>query len=226
MQLDIALLQERLGYLFRDPSLARLALTHRSAARESNERLEFLGDAALGLTVARLLFDLHAEAAEGDLSRMRANLVNRDVLAELAIELDLSRHLLLGAGERKSGGKRRVSILADAMEALIGAVYLDGGLEQAAGVVRRLYEDRLATRPAAQQAKDPKTRLQEYLQARGLPLPDYSVVEISGEAHDQTFRVRCRVVPLESAEEGCGRSKRLAEQDAADRTLRRLGVEP
>lgn len=222
MAAELELLQQRLRYRFTNPGLALQAITHRSADRLHNERLEFLGDSVLGHIVARELYSRYPQAAEGDLSRMRASLVNRETLAELARELELGTLLRLGAGERKSGGKRRASILADALEALLAAVLLDSDLESTRELVLRLYGDRLRQLEAGQRGKDSKTALQEMLQARSLPLPEYTVLDISGEAHDQTFTVTCKVAMLESAVEGSGKSKRLAEQDAAQRTLELL----
>lgn len=215
-------LRDKLGYECRDPALLEAALTHRSAGGSHNERLEFLGDAVLNCVVARLVFDEFAAADEGDLSRFRASLVSGESLAIIAAEIDLGNQLRLGSGELKSGGFRRKSILADALEALFGAVYLDGGFEAAAGVVERLFVPRLDRLPSAAELKDPKTRLQEALQARGLPLPAYSVESISGEAHNQLFQVRCSVGSLGLKVSASGPSRRRAEQAAAQLLLSAL----
>lgn len=215
-------LRDKLGYECRDPALLAAALTHRSAGGSHNERLEFLGDAVLNCVVAKLVFDEFAAADEGDLSRFRASLVSGESLAVIAAEIDLGSQLRLGSGELKSGGFRRKSILADALEALFGAVYLDGGFDAAAGVVERLFVPRLDRLPSAAELKDPKTRLQEALQARGLPLPAYSVESISGEAHNQLFQVRCSVSSLGLKVSASGPSRRRAEQAAAQLLLSAL----
>jgi len=211
--------ERKLGYRFCDPEYLERALTHRSAGGQHNERLEFLGDAVLGFAIAEALHRSLPEADEGHLSRLRAALVNRETLAELAQELDLSRHIRLGPGELKSGGCRRSSILSDALEALIGAVYLDGDLPAARMVIMSLYDVRLQDLPPPEALKDPKTRLQELLQGRGLPVPVYSIEEISGEKHQQRFSVACDVPGLENRTVGAGSSRRRAEQVAADRML-------
>ncbi|MBT8145381.1 MAG: ribonuclease III [Gammaproteobacteria bacterium] len=222
MNPDREQVENSLGYSFKDPVLLSQALTHRSAGKTHNERLEFLGDAILDLVIAERLFAIYPKATEGELSRMRANLVNGDVLAEIATELGLGQHLQLGAGERKSGGKRRVSILADAVEAVIAAVYLEGGLREAAATIDRLYAGRISAKDISKPRKDSKTRLQELMQAKGLPLPIYQVKGVSGEAHDQTFTVECQVASLEHPQSGTGKSKRIAEQQAADQVLSAL----
>jgi ribonuclease III len=211
--------RERLAYEPRDAALFAAALTHRSAARDHNERLEFLGDAVLNLLVAEHLYQAFPDADEGDLSRLRARVVSREPLAEIAAELSLGEVLQLGAGELRSGGHRRQSILADAFEALCGAVYLDGGLPAARRIVQSLLEPRIAQLPAPAHLKDAKTRLQEYVQSRGLPLPHYSVEGTEGEAHDQTFWVVCEVGALGLQARGRGSSRRRAEQEAAERIL-------
>ncbi len=204
------------GYRFSDESLLELALTHRSAgSRRHNERLEFLGDALLNFLVADRLYALRTNDDEGDLSRLRASLVRGVTLAEIAAEHDLGAWLNLGAGELRSGGHRRRSILADALEALLGAIYLDGGLEPARAVVERLFAERLAALPDATSLKDPKTRLQEWLQARGHPLPHYELIGTSGEEHAQQFTVRCRLERPPVACTGEGSGRRRAEQAAA-----------
>ncbi len=212
-------LQHRLGCSFIDPGLLGQALTHRSAGSDNNERLEYLGDAVLSFVVAELLFHAHPEASEGELSRYRASLVSGDALGAIALELGLGEHLRLGEGELKSGGKRRASILADALEALIGAVYLDQGLAAASALAARVLQRRLEELPGASDLKDAKTRLQEWLQGRGLNLPEYKVLEITGEPHEQHFRVRCDVGELAIAAEAGGSSRRRAEQEAAAMVL-------
>ncbi|MBL4821126.1 MAG: ribonuclease III [Gammaproteobacteria bacterium] len=226
MSFNLDSLHKKLNYQFKNLSLIKLALTHRSAGKIHNERFEFLGDAILGLIVAEELFKLFPDATEGELSRMRASLVNRKVLAEIAVELDLGHYLQLGAGERKSGGKHRASILSDAVEAVIAAVYLDSGLMASNLLIKGIFKDRLQADAFPDQQKDNKTRLQEYLQARGLPLPKYTVSEIAGQAHDQSFKVDCAVVLMDEVQTGEGKSKRLAEQDAAKRILTQLENEP
>lgn len=206
---------------FRNPDLAVLALTHRSAGRPNNERLEFLGDALLGVTVAELLFEAHPNASEGELSRLRAQLVNGQALAVIARELELGDILKLGPGELKSGGYRRDSILADAFEALVAAVYLDDGYDACRQVVRRLFMPRVAE--IKRSSKDAKTRLQEWLQGRGLPLPVYELTDSYGEDHAKIFDVSCSIDEPEPIRvEGRGGSRRAAEQDAAEAVLRRL----
>ncbi|HVN42401.1 MAG TPA: ribonuclease III [Steroidobacteraceae bacterium] len=212
----------RLGHRFGDPALLDAALTHRSASRANYERLEFLGDAVLNFVIAELLFREYPEAEEGELSRYRAALVSSPCLAEVAAELVLGEQLRLGGGELKSGGFRRGSILADALEALFGAVYLDAGVEAASGLIERLFAKRLRDLPAAEALKDPKTRLQEALQGRSLPLPQYALEEVSGEAHEQWFAASCEVATLGLHSRGEGSSRRKAEQAAAERMLDEL----
>jgi ribonuclease III len=212
-------LTQALGYECHDPALLEAALTHRSAGGPHNERLEFLGDAVLNCVVAMLVFREFGAASEGDLSRFRASLVSGEALAVLAAEIGLGEHLRLGSGELKSGGFRRKSILADTLEALFGAIYLDGGFDAAAAVIERLFVPRLDRLPSAAELKDPKTRLQEALQARGLPLPTYVVESVSGEAHNQVFEVRCRVAALGLQMSASGPSRRRAEQAAAQLLL-------
>jgi ribonuclease III len=211
----------KLDYRFIDPSLEQLALTHRSAGRPNNERMEFLGDALLGVVVAELLYEAHPNASEGEMSRLRAQLVNGQALAVIARELELGDQLKLGSGELKSGGFRRESILADAFEALVAAVYLDAGFDACRTVVRSLFEPLVAAIPRS--SKDAKTRLQELLQARGWPLPQYDLIESHGEDHAKTFDVSCEInEPAPIRAEGRGTSRRAAEQDAAETVLRRL----
>jgi len=215
-------LRARLGYEPADAGLFVAALTHRSAGRPHNERLEFLGDAVLNLLVAEHLYRGFPAAAEGDLSRLRAWLVSAPPLAEIAAAIGLGEELRMGSGELKTGGFRRESILADALEAVIGAVYLDGGLAAAHGVVFRLFGERLSRLPDPQELKDPKTRLQEYLQSRGLQLPTYEVVRTEGEVHAQTFWVQCCAGALSLSATGQGLSRRRAEQEAAGLVLKAI----
>ena len=215
--------QQQLGYRFRDPTLLDAALTHRSASRLNYERLEFLGDSVLNFVVALLTFQRYPQAPEGDLSRYRAALVSSASLAAVAGPLGLGDQLRLGSGELKTGGFRRDSILADSLEALFGAIYLDSGLESATDVIRRLLGPKLGQLPAAQALKDPKTRLQEELQSRGLDLPLYGLDEVGGEPHEQWFVASCDVPALGLRETGEGSSRRRAEQQAAQRVLDALG---
>lgn len=215
----LANLQESLSYKFSDPNLAQLALTHRSANASHNERLEFLGDSLLGFITAELLFENNPDATEGELSRMRASLVNKSALAAVARKLNLGEFLLLGSGEKNSGGSDRDSILADAVEALIAAIYLDGGMKPCKAFVVEMSGNKLAKGVAAAKRKDAKTRLQELLQARGESLPNYEVVEIAGAAHEQVFHVSCSLDSMRIDAVGTGPSKRLAEQQAAQKIL-------
>jgi ribonuclease-3 len=205
----------RLGHRFHDPQLRLQALTHRSYGAPHNERLEFLGDGVLNCAIASLLYERFPGLPEGHLSRLRANLVNQDSLSRLANALDLGSYLRLGEGELKSGGFRRPSILADALEACFGAVFLDGGYDVAAAVIRRLYEPVIAELDPRDLGKDPKTLLQEFLQGRRLPLPRYNVLAVRGEAHEQSFQVECVIPELDIRTEGEGPSRRSAEQLAA-----------
>jgi len=208
-------LQKRLQHDFSDPKLLALALTHRSFSADHNERIEFLGDSVLNLAVAGLLYEQLSELPEGDLSRVRANLVKQDTLHKLAVVLGLPDMLRLGEGESKSGGKKRPSILADALEAVIGAVYLDAGFDKAEQLVRRLFKD-VEINPQMQAiGRDPKTELQEWLQGRKMKLPIYRVVGTMGAAHKQTFDVECEITEYGRAERGIGGSRRAGEQAAA-----------
>jgi ribonuclease-3 len=216
-------LAKSLGYQFDDPNLLKQALTHCSAGGLNNERLEFLGDALLGCVIAAELFDRYPKAREGELSRLRASLVRRESLADLAQMLDFGRYLRLGAGERKSGGHHRDSILADALEAVFGAIYLDGGFAVCRQCILGLFSDRLAAVADPQALKDAKTRLQEYLQSRQMALPEYAVIEVSGEAHAQSFRVQCTLGDSNlPPTQGHASSRRHAEQIAAARMLEQL----
>jgi ribonuclease-3 len=211
-----------LDYEFSDPSLLEQALTHRSASRINNERLEFLGDAMLSFVIARELYLKRPEAAEGDLSRARAALVNRQALARIGRRIGVDQELTLGAGELRSGGAHRSAALADTVEALIGAVLLDGGHEAADRLILRFLQEALADLPDTDTLKDPKTRLQEWLQARNLGLPRYAVDAVSGKDHNQAFVVSCEVASLKRASHGRGSSRRRAEQQAAEAMLAEL----
>lgn len=220
-------LQDVIHYTFKDPKLLEQALTHRSHNANHNERLEFLGDSVLNFLVASLLYHQFDRVDEGDLSRLRANLVKQATLADIAQKLQLSDYLRLGEGELKSGGFRRPSILSDALEALFGAVYLDGGFEAAAQVVGRQFEPILSNIDPKTLGKDPKTLLQEVLQARRLELPVYLVVATHGAAHSQLFDVECRIDKLDIVVEASGSSRRAAEQAAALQALERVAaIEP
>src|SRR5487761_2598804 len=215
--MDYGPLQRRLGYSFAQASLLQQALTHRSHSIAHNERIEFLGDSVLNCCVAHELYQRFGELKEGELSRLRANLVRQETLAELAQELELGTYLRLGEGE--SGGFRRPSILADGVEALIGAVFLDGGFAAAQGVIRGLYASLLEHLDPQTLGKDPKTLLQELLQARKIPLPQYVVVATKGAAHKQLFQVECQIPQLAIRTTGFGASRRIAEQEAAQRAF-------
>ncbi len=217
-----AALQARLQHSFSDARLLQLALTHRSFSADHNERLEFLGDSVLSLAVSHLLYERLSALPEGDLSRVRANLVKQETLHQLALKLALPTLLRLGEGEARSGGPNRPSILADAIEALIGAVYLDAGYEAAQRVVRRLYEEVEINPLMDAAAKDPKTELQEWLQGHKMKLPIYSVASTLGAAHKQTFDVECKVPELGLSERGIGGSRRAGEQAAAAAMLIRV----
>lgn len=212
-------LSQKLNYEFQDSKFLKVALTHRSKGGEHNERLEFLGDAVVNFVIAEILYNLFPKGTEGELSRWRASLVNRDTLAELAKEFELGQYLFLGPGELRSGGSERQSILSCAMEAIIGAVYLDGGFEIARSKIMEWYEPLLQSLSSAASHKDPKTLLQEYLQSRRMSLPVYTVEHVSGEAHQQIFTVSCQVDGLIESTIGKGTSRRRAEQDAAQAML-------
>ncbi len=219
-------LDKTLHYRFDDTDLLEQALTHRSADGRNNERLEFLGDAVLDFVISEALFELRPDAPEGDLSRLRASLVRDTSLARIATDLGLGEHIILGSGERKSGGHRRKSILADALEAIFGAVYLDAGFDAAKAMIERVFAARLEALPDAGELRDPKTQLQEWLQARKLNLPIYELVDVAGKAHAQTFSVTCTVNELSQTTEGESSSRRKAEQEAARRMLERLSGSP
>ena len=216
-------LEESLGHEFSDRSLLQQALTHRSAGSHNNERLEFLGDAILGAVIAEDLYRRYPQAREGELSRLRSRLVRRESLTGIGHALDIGQYLSLGGGERRSGGHHRGSILSDAVEAVLGAVYLDSGFEACRDCILTLFNDRLASLSGIEFLKDAKTRLQEYLQSRQLALPEYTVVEESGKAHARSFLVTCTVADVDLAPtQGQGSSRRLAEQQAAERMLAQL----
>lgn len=218
MNINQQRLLKRIGYDFQDQALYELALTHRSYGANNNERLEFLGDAALNFIIGHAIYQKLPETSEGDLSRYRASLVKGKTLAEVARELGIGENLKLGGGELKSGGHRRESILADAVEAIIGAIYLDGGMAACEKVVLAWFAERLDNLSETS-LKDPKTQLQELLQSRGKPLPVYEVVNITGEAHDQYFTVTCSVEGLPTPTVGEGPSRRSAEKKAAAAAL-------
>ena len=208
-------LRDRLGHAFRRPELLAQALTHRSFGARHNERLEFVGDAVLNCAIAAVLYRRFPEIPEGDLSRVRASLVNRDTLAALARTLDVGAAVRLGEGELRSGGATRPSILADALEAVFGAIFLDAGFDAAAAVIEAAYAPLLSELDPAALSKDPKTRLQEWLQARRIAVPEYVVTDVAGDAHAQTFTVECRISALAVVTVGAGASRRAAEQAAA-----------
>ncbi len=219
MNVSLDTLQSRLGYRFADGALLLRALTHRSWGVEHNERLEFLGDAVLSLAVSSQLFERFAAGDEGELTRVRAHLVREDSLHRVAVALGLPDVIRLSEGEARGGGAQRPSILADALEALIGAAFVDGGYETAQAIVRRLFGDIIATTDIETWTKDAKTELQEWLQARRLPVPAYRIAATRGQAHAQTFEVECAVPTLGLTHTGQGRSRRAAEQEAARRML-------
>jgi ribonuclease III len=218
----LAALQARLQHRFSQPKLLARALTHRSFSSEHNERLEFLGDSVLNLAVAAMLYERLGALPEGDLSRVRANLVKQETLHQIAAGLGLPDVLKLGEGEARSGGQRRPSILADALEAVIGAVHLDAGYDAAEALVHRLYRDVEITPGMRAAAKDPKTELQEWLQGRKMKLPVYRVAGVLGAAHKQTFDVECEIPELGATERGIGPSRRAGEQAAAAAMLQTL----
>lgn len=222
MRKDPADLSRRINYKFTRQEFLEQALTHRSASKKNNERLEFLGDSILSLVITGYLFNEVENAQEGELSRLRASLVKGEKLAELARKINLGDYMVLGTGELKSGGFRRSSILADALEAVMGAVYLDSDFERCRKVILALYEDELINLSSSTSSKDNKTQLQEYLQSRQLSLPKYRVVEVTGNPHDQTFIVECAATGLDMVVTGTGSSRRRAEQHAASRILEKI----
>ena len=219
--MELSKLERRLGYEFEDADLLQQALTHKSHGTPNNERFEFLGDAVLGYVIAHELFVLYGDEAEDALTQMRANLVRKETLHQIALQQQLGEFLRLGVGERKSGGRERASILADALEAVIGAVRVDGGIAAATELVLRLFEQHLRTADA-QEFKDAKTRLQELLQSRKFQLPVYSVTETTGSEHRRSFTVSCDVVELNLSTSGSGSSRRDAEKTAADAMIEQL----
>ncbi|MCW9029265.1 MAG: ribonuclease III [Kangiella sp.] len=225
MTLAVHKLCDSLGYSFNQPELLQRALSHRSVGSDNNERLEFLGDSILSYVISVELFKRFPKIDEGGLSRLRASLVKGDTLAVVARELSLGDYLRLGPGELKSGGFRRSSILADALEALLGAIYIDSDIETVQGVILHLFNERLTAVNPDTSLKDPKTRLQEYLQSRQLALPSYEVINITGKAHAQTFSVSCRIEGLDKEVVADGSSRRKAEQTAAQLILEKLDSE-
>ncbi len=219
---SIDALLKKLEYSFNDIALLNEALTHRSYASKNNERLEFLGDGILNFVIAHELFKAYPDVQEGDLSRLRANLVNKESLAEVAKKLNLGEVIKLGSGELKSGGFRRPSILADAVESILGSVYCDGGFDAARDLIVRLYTDRLASPTDLQSLKDAKTQLQELLQSRRFALPDYQVTHITGHAHRQVFHVKCIIKQMSIEVNAEGKSRRKGEQLAADKAIDRV----
>ena len=220
---EIEILCEKLNYRFKNPELLEAALSHRSfRGNKNNERLEYLGDAILNFVIAAALFQYNIKAHEGELSRLRANLVRGETLADLAQEFELGKYLHLGAGELKTGGAQRKSILADGMEAVVGAIYLDGGFQACEACILRWYENRFENIETPLDFKDPKTRLQEYLQAKKLALPVYTILALEGPAHQHTFKVECHLHGLPNKAIGIGSSRRRAEQKAAEKILAEL----
>lgn len=215
-------LDKTLQYRFENAELFQQALTHRSASSHNNERLEFLGDAVLDFVISEALYRARQQASEGDLTRLRASLVKDESLAKLALELGLGEHLILGSGERRSGGHHRDSILADALEAIFGAVYLDAGFKAASGIVERVFAQRLQALPDLDDLRDPKTRLQEWLQARKMALPAYELAKVTGEAHKRRFEVSCAVDAVSTVTTGEATTRRKAEQKAAKKMYQDL----
>ncbi|WP_028388712.1 ribonuclease III [Legionella fairfieldensis] len=222
VQINLQRLSRQLGYEFKNLALLKQALTHRSAGSENNERFEFLGDAILSFVIANTLFEMFPQQSEGQLSRLRALLVKGDMLAEIATEIGLGDYLYLGQGELKSGGFRRTSILADALEAIIAAVFLDDGFPASQKLILKLYNSRLNDENLGNSTKDAKTQLQEYLQAKKQPLPDYSLTKVEGEEHEQIFYVTCKISGNKKMATGYGTSRRKAEQHAATQMLQAL----
>lgn len=220
MNADLTKLSRKLNYTFKNIDYLKLALTHRSASKKNNERLEFLGDSILNFTIAKLIFQKFAKSNEGELSRLRAHLVNEKTLCEIAKTLDIGQVIQLGVGELKSGGHQRASILADCLEAIFAAVYLDGGIEQSEKLIGELYQERLDQIDNLDALKDAKSQLQEYLQGQKHPLPEYELVEEIGDAHNRTFVVRCKSDIFGQSVEAKGSSRRRAEQAAAKKLLK------
>lgn len=218
-------LQKILGYTYTQKNLLTQALTHRSASSKHNERLEFLGDSILSFVIANALYKHFPYVNEGDMSRMRATLVRGNTLAKIAHEFDLGEYLKLGQGELKSGGFRRESILANTVEAIIGSIFLDSNINITEKLILKWYDKRLNKISPGYAQKDPKTRLQEYLQSKHLPLPNYLIIQVYGEAHNQLFTIQCKISGINKHIVGIGTSRRKAEQDAAHRVLIKLGIE-
>jgi len=214
---DLPPLEKLINYQFQQTELLKEAVTHRSAGSRNNERLEFLGDSILNFVIAADLYSRYPKSSEGDLSRIRASLVNKEGLFQIAQDLKLGDYLILGSGELKSGGYRRNSILADTVEAIFGAVYMDSDLERCRTLILQLYSSQLQNIPEADLLKDPKTRLQELLQSRKLSLPEYNVIEVVGQAHNQQFTVSCKIKKLELETQGKATNRRKAEQQAANK---------
>lgn len=220
----LEILMKTIGYQFKDTQLLNQALRHKSVGQPNNERLEFLGDAVLGMVIADYLFNQFPDAAEGNLTRMRSNIVKGDTLADVAREKSLGQYLVLGSGELKAGGKNRTSILEDMVEAIIGAIYLDGGMTPCREMLLSWFKPRLDVLDPDFNPKDPKTQLQEYLQGLKHPLPQYEVTNVTGAEHNQTFTVSCTSVLVDEALEAVGSSRRKAEQAAAKRMLEQLSA--
>jgi ribonuclease-3 len=212
-------LKKSLGYEFKNVQLLEQALTHRSAHGINNERLEYLGDAVLDFVISEAVYLQRPDASEGVLSRLRSSLVKDATLAELSTGLGIGDHLILGSGEKKSGGHRRSSILADALEAIFGAVFLDSGFDEARRIIHNAFAGRLVEIPDSAEQRDPKTRLQELVQSRGIALPEYRVEDVAGKAHKQTFSVRCTIEELDRSTTGQGTTRRDAEQESAEQML-------
>ena len=222
MQTNLPRLCRRLDYEFKTLALLKQALTHRSASNKHNERFEFLGDSILSMVISHALFERFPDENEGQLSRLRAHLVKGEMLASIALELELGDYLYLGQGELKSGGFRRASTLADALEAIFAAIYFDGGLSAAEHVILKLFHSRLNDSDLKDTLKDPKTQLQEYLQSKKLPLPEYTLTNVLGEEHEQIFYVQCDVPGLNKTTQGHAETRRKAEQIAAKQLLKKL----
>lgn len=213
---------QAIGYTFNNQDILKEALTHRSIGSKNNERLEFLGDSILGFVIGAEVYRRFPNAREGELTRIRSSLVKGETLALIAKDFQLGQYLSLGSGEKKSGGHRRKSILADALEAIIGAIYLDVGFDETQACILRWYQERLENIILEDSHKDPKTQLQEWLQAKKMPLPEYTVISIEGESHDQVFKVSCKIELLDDAVESQGSSRRRAEQAAAKIVLEKI----
>ncbi|WP_343184196.1 ribonuclease III [Buchnera aphidicola (Ceratovacuna keduensis)] len=223
--IEIKKIEKTIGYIFNKKELLKQALTHRSASNKHNERLEFLGDSILSFIIANALYKCFPLVNEGDMSRMRATLVRGNTLAQIAHKFDLGEYLKLGQGELKSGGFRRESILSNTVEALIGSIFLDSNIKITEKLILKWYYNRLKHINPEDTKKDPKTRLQEFLQSKHLPLPTYFIIQVYGEAHSQLFTIRCKIYGVKNNIVGIGASRRKAEQDAAKRALLKLGIE-